>query len=316
MIQNEFARWVLKNASQLNLNVQEASWTKDWLSGYSNMQVTIEVADQKIIGHGFASSKELAFLKAAGEAIERAICLENNLRSTGVATYPSIEGAQLRASNELKERDVFLCHYLTGVPFQRQLEVSGFEPAQEKLKVEGIKISALQMVTPINEYGVVCFATPIDRKPHCFSSIIGLGYDHQFKSALEKAYLECLQASIHFIYKGKDKNIEVNNLTNPKDHKDLFLTSKHFDVIQHLINNVKDDFCFPKKISVDFEELRFQNPIFTKIPLHFVKATSNGAQIMFYGETTVEKMNLTRLEDFKREPVDISSINFIPHCVG
>ncbi|USN48522.1 MAG: YcaO-like family protein [Pseudobdellovibrionaceae bacterium] len=310
-----FAKWVLSHADDLNLKVQEATWTKDWVPGYYSLHSNIKIGSQNILGHGLAKSQDLAFVKSAAEAIERAYCIENGIHTNGVAAFTDIEGAKTHAANELKERDAFLCHYLTNFPFVRKLEIHSFDLAIEKLKENNIKITALQMKTPPNENGVVCLATPINNN-HNFSSIIGLGYSDNLQCSLDKAFLECLESTVAYIYEGKNENIETNTLTTPLDHKKLFLTPKYKNDILELIENVNPDKTPISEFDTQFNEMKSDNPLFQDLPLVVMRSISNESQPMFYGETHEDKINFRRLKQFTNQNVENEKINPTPHCIG
>ena len=115
----KLSRWLLDNYKTLELRSTQFNWVSEWLPGFHDFGVSITIGGRIFHGRGMASHSQLAFEKAGAEAIERAFCYENGISSSGVAAHPQIKLAQIKAQDELIERDRFFCHYLTKTPFQK-----------------------------------------------------------------------------------------------------------------------------------------------------------------------------------------------------
>ena len=111
--------WILANSSKLNLKVERANWTKDWLPGVFDYRSLITLDGVSYRGRGIDKNKDLAFIKSFSEAIERSFCASNGIRSSGVAAHISLKEAQKKAKQELVERDLLFCHFLTKTPITK-----------------------------------------------------------------------------------------------------------------------------------------------------------------------------------------------------
>lgn len=315
MMNQAFPKWILSQSKELNLRVQEATWTREWIPDFYSMHSSIEVGGQKILGHGLDRSQEKAFVKSAAEAIERAFCIENNLHTSGIAAFTEFEEAQSNASFELKERDLFLCHHLTQIPFVNFLEISGFDKAITKLKELKITIRALQMNAPENEYGVACFAVSENEK-YDFSTLIGLGYGNNLKQSLEKAFLECLESTVNFITHPEKIRAMKPRVGSSLWHKMLYLHPNYKEFISEFSQTTQKQFILQKPLEIEHEQLFSRNPIFKNLPLYIVKAISAQTQNLFYGDLKEERINYQRLTSFTGFDVSRIHINLIPHCIG
>ena len=108
----EIGSWLIANSKHLDLSVKNATWIKEWLPGHHNIYVEINVNGVSTSGSSIDKSSDLAFIKAGTEAIERLVCIQNNIHSNGVAAHIDIDKAKNNAKFELLERDSFLSHFI------------------------------------------------------------------------------------------------------------------------------------------------------------------------------------------------------------
>jgi ribosomal protein S12 methylthiotransferase accessory factor YcaO len=190
--------WLLNNSAELNLQVTEFTWVRDWdLVGVFDFQVTIELHGRTFTGRGTAPSEELAFLKAGAEAIERAFCGGLEISTMGVAVHTTESLAQQNAKRELVERDAFFGHYYSKTSFSNLENDLIFEFEQKwpnafrqlrDSKVDCHFYKADSMLDPV----LVCVFSGPNRASK-FGGIIGLGSNSQKLEAMQTAFFEGLR---------------------------------------------------------------------------------------------------------------------------
>ena len=147
-------RWLISHRQDLNLQVDRLTWIKDWLPEQNHFNVEISLDGASATGSGIDEIADMAFVKAGAEAIERLICAQNQIRSSGVAAHIDDKMAQENAAHELLERDAFLCHYLTKTPFIRSQanKNSMYQKIVQKLGPLGVSFQVVKMKTPKNHF--------------------------------------------------------------------------------------------------------------------------------------------------------------------
>jgi hypothetical protein len=131
-------KWVLKNARSAGISIEHATWTREVLPEITDILVSIQYNGESIHGWGADRQEELALTKAFAEATERVVVHEQKMtNSNGLAAHTDPTLACELAVNELQERDLFLCHYLTRTPFVRIFSPENKYPELEAWLVMG-----------------------------------------------------------------------------------------------------------------------------------------------------------------------------------
>lgn len=307
----ELAQWLLNHSKELDLQVKKLSWIKEWYPELSDIEVSIKVNDKVIIGRGIANTPDLAFTKAGAEAIERAVCIENEMNSCGIAVHTDEELARDNAKNELIERDRFFCHYLTQTPFY-DLDLSDHDlNIINKLNELGITLKIYEM-SQLNE---VKSAIAVSESHHTGFNI-GLGASSNQTEAKEKALLECLINTIATHDNKPSRANRDNILRAPEDHRHLYYENS--DIRREsswiLKASVKENTKFNIDESLfNFTHLASNNHLLMSSPLIFIKCSSLALQSSFFGETKKEYLNMQQLSNFSFDELSVSDINFNPH---
>ena len=176
--------WLLNNKQQLKLKGTKLTWVDEWLPGYFDYGIEVEIDGEKYEGRGTDLNEELAFIKGAVEAFEKAVFKNNKLKIGGFSGHKNQELADIKAKLELIERDSFMCHYLTKTPFKQiredeeKIEDIPIMNIKTKLKGLGINLNIYQMNTAIKGiYACACISEGINyKKP--FGVITGLGCNY------------------------------------------------------------------------------------------------------------------------------------------
>lgn len=322
----EIGSWLIANSEHLNLTVKNATWIKDWLPQYSHISVEITVNGNTVLGSSIDKSSDMAFVKAGAEAIERLVCVENGIHSTGVASHIDYESAKCNAKNELLERDSFLSHFFGNVPFSevssKYIESQSFVNISNKLDSLGIDLKIVRLKSHVDMHGFACFCTPSNPEMS-FSSVIGLSYSSSEEESFYKSILECLPAMVWYLNNktelellSTDEFFQDRQFT-PDDHRNLYLNNCLQKEIKDIINNtvpfLENDVSRP---SFNFTELKSTSEIVNNSPVKIVKASSQDIQNIFYGPTKMELINTKRLKEFSGCEISHSNVNLLPHCVG
>lgn len=322
--------WFLDHIENLHLEACTLKWVDNWLPGYTDFQVTISINDQPYVGRGTDHDEDLAFTKAAVEALERAACKTIEFREGGFAGHRNEQLAEESAKLELIERDAFLCHYLTMTPFipvlnrKIKLPYINFQDIITKLSKDNIKISLFSMnsINDTNAYLCIAdgvnFATP-------FGIIIGLGCAMEKKIAMEVAIIECLSNTVccldnKFAHPLSLKEFNSTPNPSPKHHAALGQntdSSRHFlPLIGRTEISLKNNGL---ELSIESFISETHKPSFRGIgetPVYFSNVTSNCLQTQFTGAVTNHKVNLKRLSQFLGRDIIFEEINHYPHPIG
>ncbi|MCB0368766.1 MAG: YcaO-like family protein [Bdellovibrionales bacterium] len=321
----KLAEWLFNNRNALNLRAQVGSWVKDWLPGFEDIRIQIQVNGKFYEGRGISTDQDKSFLIAGAEAIERAYCDNLAIHSNGVALHTNEESAKLNAKLELLERDGFLCHFLTKTPFAnfnppKDMNID-FEQIKSRLQKKGVEIS-LKKVIYSSPQIVLCIARKKDGS-NAFNSILGLGSHDDIKLSTAKAITECLSNVVWRLEDSSESSLSLDEFKNktihrPMDHQKVYFgndSELSLDWIfdsdnSQVINEVNTN------IVIEFTPLKAGISILEDAPITVMRATSTQLQNIFYGPTILEKINVHRLNQFTGANVDETSINWMPHPIG
>jgi hypothetical protein len=312
--------WFLNHSDQLSLKIGQGSWIKQWIPKFHDFKAEITINETVYTGRGIDQSLDIAFTKACVEAVERYICDEHNIYSTGVAGYHDIEQAKLNAKFELLERDAFLSHYLTKTPMKLiEPEVHlriDFIKIQEKLKEQNVKLEFYKLSSAYSLEIVLCLSILNQG-----GFIIGLSCSTSLAKSQEKAFLECLSNTVAYLEGHCPKAINeelflAKENTKSLDHFCLNLNDGEVNKLETIIENNQVTLKEVKMPNIEYEALSFREGIFNDYPLEFVRAKSNHVQNIFYGKTQETKLNIKRLNEFTLKEVKNSDLEFRPHPIG
>ncbi|USN48033.1 MAG: YcaO-like family protein [Pseudobdellovibrionaceae bacterium] len=319
----KLAQWLFDNRNQLQLKTLLGTWVKDWLPGFNDIRVQLQVDGKPYTGRGIAADQDQAFLIAGAEAIERAYCDNLGIHSNGIALHTNEENAKLNAKMELLERDGFLCHFLTKTPFADLKTPSGinidFEQIKNRLKNLRVEITLKKVIYSYPQI-TLCIARKTEGE-NPFSCILGLGSHEDIKVSTTKAITECLS---NVVWRLEDKNVKTINIENFKnkshhssmDHQMLYLEDDNDLSLNWIFYSENSSNTVEAESEIELSTLKSNILILDEAPIVVIRAMSNDLQNIFYGPTTLEKINMKRLHQFTGSSVDESNINWMPHPIG
>ena len=315
-------RWVLDNSKTLNLKVHKLSWPESFGLALHDFEVSFQLGGNTFIGRGQSHQLDLAFTKASVEACERALCSEYRINSTGVAGHSDLKDAKKLARNELLERDLFLCYFLTNTKFQkirpRLNDKVNYEKISSELNKKGIRVDFYSLSGHKGLHTTFVSA--------CLPNngiIVGLSSEaNQIKSE-EKAFLETLINSVAYLDQTLHSKIELKNL----DSLETFQSMHHqrFNLMDNSIKRLtphldkvdNKDFIPSTLLTASKEyELVSSNEILKKCPAKFSISHSDNVQKVFYGPTKQEHINFKRLSSFIGKGIEFVHLNNSIHPLG
>ena len=310
-------------SSQIKFKVTRFNWISEFLPYYTDLNFEFIFKDQKYNGRGTAQSEELALIKAAAEAIERCVCAQYKIHTNGVAFHFDIDAAKLNARNELIERDLALCHYLTQTPFQHlKDEIPHFlNGAIQKFSNTHVNISLFKMKTVGNLKPVICLAEG-NNAPVPFGLIIGLGCKESLHSAIESAFLECAKNVVYILHSNQVDTLSECDFESikaiPNNHFLYALNPMtHLALAPLLEDSKKNKTIFVEAINNDFQfEILKSDFLNLGINFYIVRAQNPSLQNIFYGKTKNEYVNLDRLSLFSGKQLSFNELYRAPHIFG
>lgn len=300
--------------------IQKLLWVNDVFPGNFDTAVTLHYQNQKWNGFGFATSADLSLVKAITELIERTVMVDYKLRtSNGLAGHDNLEGATRSAVSELIERDLFLCHFYSGIPFGKNQKTAlvdcKLDAAVEWMNEHGISSSvhrlgqtgaciALRGITAVKKFGVIVASsykpTFEDSVQTCAAEALRIA--HSLTCMAEK--IETIKLSDFLLITKHDFSM----------HQKLALDLEYAARIKFLFEGEGEINYSPPPISkIEVTELKPSADFFPGCPLVFAKATSKNIQQLFTGPPQPGDINLARIFDFAESLGHVATLTSLPH---
>lgn len=310
MAYNKRVNHILANAESLELKVKKLSWGSDYLGGLYDFRIKTNLFGEDAWGVGIDIDEETAFLKAFSESVERAYCKKSDIRSSGVSVHWTVEDAKRNSLNELIERDVFLCHFLTGEGAKR-IENPLIQEINGTLSKRSCRVKVYQL-SSINEH---CIFLTIGENG-ATGNIVGLGSAVDSETALQKSVTECLFRLV--AESGNTVSEQVGVVSSPVDHYNFHLSNSILKDSKLILNssfsNKVEVFSF--NLDVDWNIVGNLGEVVPGLDLYVVKGDAPSLQNMFYGEISENKVNFPRLREFFGKIVEFKDLEKIIHPIG
>lgn len=323
--------WLLDHASILDLKVGRYDWTVDWLPGFFDFSLTLEVGGKVFSGRGVGESEVKAFVKAGAEAVERCVFAASDRPNTnGFAVHQNQELARRNAVHEILERDAFFCHYLTRTPFEKipqpllEKSIPGYLRICAKIKMLGGQLHFGRMRTAHGIPAVACVTTGEDcLQP--FGLMVGLGCAETLENAIMQAFLESFSRAVGLL-----EGRQAANKLTVDEFKNLALptTFHHDELALDLVASrptlklfLQDAPGFWNEapsdpgLEISFIEPKMP-PQLTKVPVVPAIALCSGLQAAYFGHLSPARLNRPRLSDFCGRTLALADIESSPHVFG
>jgi hypothetical protein len=299
--------WLLENADRLDLQVRNFDNKILLEVGIHDLEASILVKGVRYYGRGTGVTEGLALKKACAEAIERFFLNHFKfVNSNGIAIHESFERAALAATNELVERDLFLCHFLTSTPFfPSSIESIFLDKIIRKLNVINVSVQFYFMGDFENGHASLCVIGGLKASVP-FGYILGTAAGRGEAADL-LAFLEAFRNYAHlrpeqaisiddFLAKNLDSTVSF------KDHGNLALNTDYAEMLKSIYFSgptIRPDSTTLLK-DLRSHKLDMRDTPFEKSPLVVVRSSSVTLQSLFVGLPSSENLNLSRLKEFKK----------------
>jgi hypothetical protein len=316
---NGIEDWLIRNADLFNIQIERAHWAHSLIPGLHDINLKIEYEGREFSGSGSSVDERVALHRAFSEAIERIVFQEHSFPTTnGMAAHINADLAAKAASQELFERDLFLCHFLTKTPFPRsEISLQPFPGLEAWANRTRIKFSCFKL----GSLGSICLADGRNANDP-FGFVISSAYKNKFLESNESAIISTARWA-HRIYTKSFVHDSISlpefeKIKNPSllDHGRLARDIDYANRISHLfetdIATIGADFFPP----MEFNFFRPFNTGFFDCPIHVARATSENAQNLFVGKLSLENINLARLESFAGRNIEWNDLNQLPHPIN
>ena len=305
--------WLLRNYRKLALKATQVHWTRDWMPGCFDLQVSIVLDGREHIGRGVDKDSDSAFAKAGAEALERAFCFEHNISTCGVAVHTNERLAEKNARNELVERDRFFCHYFTQTPFE-EIDSDDYHHIREKLGKRDIVMKVFEM-NPLNRtVSHACIS-----KGERTGLVVGLGASREKSISMGKAVVECMINTLAALHEQVSPlnfgEFGALSVCRPEDHRRLYLGEKTLIEKNGWIWEGRGFRSIPEWLdegSFRYSRLDGRHELLGESPVVAVKCENDFLQKSFYGEFKREHINFDRIGNF----AEVADINRLPHPLG
>lgn len=318
--------FISENKEKLNIKIEKLLWPDKYRFSITDIEFRFSIDGQTYSGRGTSFDSNLSLTKALSEAIER--YMVKNLKkenSNGVAVHPVEAYAKQSAINELKERDLFLCHHLTNTPMKLLL-IGGLDnncqAILDFLEKYYVNVKVFQMGS-VNENTICVILDGRNCSTDKFGIIIGASYSEDLNSSIEKAMLEALIDFVSILENGV-RSISLDEFNQleyvaPEDHlkvaRNIDYANSYFDILEQgkagsFIRNEHDNTC-----EISIESIKI-GKMFDNLDLKMFQAKSDKLQSLYFGKTTNEYLNMKRLKQFKGTSFSTKDINRLPHPFG
>ena len=318
--------FISENKEKLNIKIEKLSWPDKYKIPVTDIELSFSLGGQKYIGRGTSFDSNLSLKKALSEAVERyMVKTMKMLNSNGVAVHPDITYAKEYAANELIERDLFLCHYLTNTPMKlislEKLDKNS-QAILDFLEEFDIGVKIFQMGR-VSKNAICVILDGRKCITNKFGIIAGSSCGHELESSIKKAMLETLIDFISVIENGV-RNISLDEFYQldyvfPEDHlrlaRNIDYANSYFNIFEDqssdfLINSDSDSMS-----EISINEIKIDKR-FDKLGLKMFQAKSDKMQPLYFGKTKMEYINMERLKNFKNNSFLAEDINKLPHPFG
>jgi hypothetical protein len=313
----ELIQWALNSADDLLLEIDDSVWVKSVSSRLTDVSAHIQVEGKIHSGYGFGETPDLALTKAIAEAVERAVIKASGfMTSNGIAAHTDFAAAKRGAEEELRERDLILCHFYTRTPFEK-LSLQPAATSDLDILGEWLQEHRVELLTFSLGTGGVLIVADGRKAKRPFGFILGASRKTSTREAFNSAAIEALRQASIFLAGNKVsepmslKQFEKLKAPGFSDHGQLALDMNYANEIASLFDGKGRPHETPHEVFV--EEVIPELSILKSGPLRFARATCNRLQDMHLGFPTRETINLARLEEFNGKALDINTVLRLPH---
>tara|TARA_B110001454_G_scaffold43791_1_gene42834 strand:- start:797 stop:1675 length:879 start_codon:yes stop_codon:yes gene_type:complete len=268
-------RWILDSADILNLQVTQLDWIHEYFQGHYDLDVKVEIDSKTYSGRGSDLDSNLALVKAVCESIERYVCDENKISSTGVAGHLDFDLAKENALLEYIERISIWSHH-NQKNGMKLISSEGFVIDTKDYGKIDFNLLQFEMIVPVGFIGIFTLAHGLDSGKN-FGGIVGAAVSRDIHTAQTKSKIECLRnvsaLKVDSIVPIAHRQFKKISKPTSKDSQGLLFDPSYCkDLIENL--NIKHDMKTDFNLDINtlnFSELKFSTLALNECPLKFVR---------------------------------------------
>ena len=281
--QVELAEWIVEQSERLDLRCTQYSWIAGRFPGWFDIGAKISISGRQFVGRGADLNGDTALAKAFCEAVERAVCFDYGIRSTGVAGHASPAAASENASSEFYER---LSLYLHSIE-RRPLSLIESSPLSIPSKAEGADVLELmehkfRMLSPVGQ-SCICVLIEGLAAPTEIGGLIGLGCHRDEEIAIRKARIEAMANAEALSLRARPvlSKAEFDLIKIPKsaDRKALLLNPEYLKGLTLDLFRIDDVVPLTgdlPSVWLEIENLPIRDSALAGCPLAFARAKAIG----------------------------------------
>lgn len=276
---------------------------------------SLEKLGKDALGYGCDENRRRAQIKAAVEAIERQLVMDNNWRHTnGVALNPDSKAASLSALYESYERDAFFCHFLTQTAFSLLVSPKAEENWKKDFDQKSTEIFLRRAHSHPGVHVIIAFlSSPKDG----VGIVIGMGAHAEEEKAILHAQKECL-GLFTFLKKSSPLNFSIKDFYSKKDLTlfDHALLGTDLDYGEWFKEKyIKNDIPYSSSTSIIPEIIceKIKGDKYQDCPLYVAKVDGKDLQFPYWGAYPAE-LNIERLITFSKGKWKPGSLPEFTHC--
>lgn len=317
--------WLLLNGQKMGISLQRHDWTDSYVPGLQHVTAELKLSSgASITGSGKAWSEEEAIQKAVAELAERlAWSLSGEDTTNGFGTHIDLKLAQRASFRELPERDLFLGHWITGLPL---FYVSWHELLNRGKSGERILKALNQEKLRSFEFfcghtvkcdGLTCVVVAAQHP--IYGIHISLALEDDIFDAVKKCFLEiihnCVFKSSYAIRPLSLVDFFAIRNASVDDHRRLCCDLSFARIA---INRMFSPLNSGTPLHVDvllpdysITQVNLPHP-FSDAPMYICKSYSADMQDLFFGSDW-RKLSYRRLADFRSSVRNYGESSLIPH---
>jgi hypothetical protein len=257
-------------------------------------------------GTGSDSIREIAFLKAQTELIERlTISLaqesDRNIKtSNGFAAHTNLAIAQRSAFKELIERDLFLTSWFSGhypswdIKHLNSIDFDFLESNVKLFKTQNFGLKVGHIGRCGNHQCLVAVLYDLEDR---FGGVFAAVADEDINSALKKVVIDQRRMATYIsnsINSDLPLYTEISDLVKPTDHQNYYLNLKRKDFINNYINTSRE----PIELSpINAHYAIYELPEAISNSIKVVQCMSDEVQDYFIGADVEANINISRIKE-------------------
>ena len=292
--------WAKANQRFLEVKIRRLTWIDDWLPGAWDFECSIRVGAHRFVGRGTAFDRTVSLEKALSEAVERAVVFDSQIESSnGVAAYPTRQGAEHRALQELVERHLYMNHHYRCLSMDKiesnSVILSHVKPLLDSLVNCDVGLEVYEM-TKLGSFRTTMVRLNGHRLIPKFGSVIGLGSRKNLSDSVAQSLFEAARKLAYCLVSGDRNSLsleEFKSLESPSivDHGLLGRNYEYSVNLNYDTSTRSGTECFQDITGeTKFTLLQSSSAVLGECPVYVVLAENKKMTKVIFGQRNMETL--------------------------